>query len=224
MTLRWVKNRGRELRYRLAAASKWEFGINVVNIAAKTYQIYFLGVVYPLARLANRTITVNELLCVVGAMCYTTIYPFLPKTTKKKWIQEEVRRAKSLGVAVSRLASEIDLGELTDVSSDRIIQGLLVSIRSEVEAIVVDTEGIYINVNLLMPHPTEETKLVVKNRANLDRDLDVPYDKSNLVVWRAMETKKAAYEPNFESKGEKPYRCILAFPIVFERSDGTIIA
>jgi len=148
----------------------------------------------------------------------------LPKVRKRKWIEEDVRRARSISVAVSRIASGIAADQLREVELHQVSHGLLVAIRSEIETLVLDTEGIYVDVNLLVPDPSSDARLLVLNRANPDRHLNVSYKKEGMLVWETMQTGRYAYDPDFKSDDEKPYRSILAFPLIFENKDRTIKA
>jgi hypothetical protein len=146
------------------------------------------------------------------------LYGLLPKgiLAKKKWIEEDVRRSKSIAVAVSKIGSGLERGHLTETELHQIEQGILVAIRSEVEAQVLDTEGIYINATLLISDPANSDMLLVKNRAIPDRMLNLTYRKETMLVWNSMQLRSPMYVPDFQGDDTKPYRSILAFPILHE--------
>jgi hypothetical protein len=156
-----------------------------------------------------------------AALVYATVYNLWLKQRLKrsKWETEERRRARSLSVSISRVAACARAGKFTPVDLDQVEHGLLAAIKSEVEAVVVDTEGIYLNVTLLIEDPTDATRLYGLNRAELDRDLHKSYPKDVMIAWRAMETGTFAYEPRFETR--EPYRSILAIPIVLSDAGST---
>jgi hypothetical protein len=212
MKLRWWST---QLALRVRAASKVDFVLNLLSLCAKAYLAWF-----PIAAGLNKYVIPAKKWYsfgwLIAALVFNAVYPLIPKPKVKKWRQEEIRRVRFISVAISQLTSSARSRRFVQTEFDRITQGLLAAIRSEVEALVLDTEGIYINVNLLVPAEDDPAnKLTVLNRANLDRPVHVSYSRSNMLIARAMDLKQMVYEPDF-SLQDKPYRSILALPLLFE--------
>jgi hypothetical protein len=222
----WPRRKARELRLRLDKASKVEFALNLCKLAAIVYQAYF-ALVLPVQRYAPERIPDRmqlglwHVLFLLIAGLYVTVSSLLPKDlfVRSKWLREDVRRAQSIGVAGSRLTRCIADGECRPDQFLQITQGLLVAIQSEVEALVVDTEGIYVNASLIL-EDFDPGYLVVANRANLDRPNNVRYRREQLLAWTAMQQGRWAYEPNYTGQAAKPYKSIIAFPILIGSGNG----
>jgi hypothetical protein len=104
--------------------------------------------------------------------------------------------------------------DLSDGDFGEIARGLLTAIRFDVETLVADQTGFYINVSLLVEDWEDEEKLRVVARANPSR-INRSYFKRDLFVATAMEEQKVRFESNFAQAG-KPYRSILAIPMILE--------
>jgi hypothetical protein len=159
------------------------------------------------------------------ALVYSTLHRLYLKGRfqSPKWAAEEARRAGALGVAVSRLAMCTRANQFSGVDAEIVERGLLSAMLSEVESIVVDSHGIYLNVNLLIEDRNNPARMFCLNRANLDREPHKTYPKDQMVAWQAMQSQNLVYEPSFKSAGgaEKPYRSILAIPILLRDGDVT---
>lgn len=216
----WLRPRLRELRSRLDRASKLEFLLDVVNLLA----IVFQGLVTAYIGLYRQMGVVVHPLWACSfavALVYTTLYNLWLRQLfrRKKWEREERRRSQSISVSISRLAACVRAGSFGPVDLEQIEHNLLMAVLSEIEAIVVDTEGIYLNVTLLIENPSAPDRLYGLNRARRDRDLYKSYPKGGMVAWSAMESGKLAYNPSFDST--EPYRAILALPILLREGEGT---
>ncbi|HXK58289.1 MAG TPA: hypothetical protein PLP42_00205, partial [Acidobacteriota bacterium] len=147
MKLRWWST---QLALRVRAASKVDFVLNLLSLCAKAYLAWF-----PIAAGLNKYVIPAKKWYsfgwLIAALVFNAVYPLIPKPKVKKWRQEEIRRVRFISVAISQLTSSARSRRFVQTEFDRITQGLLAAIRSEVEALVLDTEGIYINVNLLVP-------------------------------------------------------------------------
>jgi hypothetical protein len=139
-------------------------------------------------------------------------------------MKEEIKRAKSTGVAVHQIATGISIWSNSAVELHRVCQGLLSAIKSEVEMMVGDTEGVYIRVALLIPDPNGDPNLLVFCRSDEDRPTDITYPRESVLVWKAMKSQHWEYEPNFVADASKPYRCVLAYPIIFSPPGGNLLA
>src|SRR5262249_2753584 len=154
----------RELQSRLERASKLEFGLDLANVASIAYQ-FWLSI-----WLASVRIPTNKTGAVISpvygwAFVAATAYSFLHRVWLKdlwkhrKWRTEEVRRGQALAVAVSRLAAAVRRGDFRPGELDSVERGLLGAMKSELEAIVGDPHGIYVNVNLMVLDPTNAARL-----------------------------------------------------------------
>ena len=143
---------------------------------------------------------------------------FLPKREREKWQQTEKTRTEATNVAVSVLAVCVRESRCTGEDFQDVTRRLLTAMKQEVEQFVADTEGIYINVSLIVEDESRPDFLRVLNRANADRPLHV-YPKGDLYVWQAIRDKQVRYEPCF-SASKKEYHSILALPILLEDERG----
>ncbi len=207
----------RQARHRISSASKKQFVANLVNVAARCYQ-YWFAIYFAAAKFLNWTVAPRSFGWFIAALVYSNLHTLLPSSLfeNPKWVKEEVKRAKGLAVAVSILSRCVDPARLTELEKHTYVQGILVAMRSEVEKLIVDTEGIYINVNLLVVDPADESRLLVLNRANLDRALNVSYKKASMAAWIAMSQKHIECIGDYTDP-EKPYKSILAIPILEEK-------
>jgi len=202
---------------RLCKASKTEFLLDFLNTAALAYQIY-LSIKLAQSRSENLTIAPIHGSIFLVAFVYTFVHRVWLKDRfqKKKWEVESKRRPEAIGVALSKLASCVRNDRFSAVELHQIEQGLLIAMKSEVESVIADSEGIYLAVNLIVEDQAPQSNLLmVLNRSNVDRDLYKTYPKdSSMVVWRAMKSERFTYEPKYSLVHGTPYRAILAFPIV----------
>jgi hypothetical protein len=142
---------------------------------------------------------------------FTTVLPYLPRSDSKKWIVEDVRRNLATGVAISKISSAIWNRRLRPEQRHDLFVGLLSAIKSEVEGITGDNEGIYLNVSLLLLDDKGDS-LVVVCRANNDRPLN-SYRLADLLVSQSLSTGEKHYEPECKF-ADKPYKAILGMPLV----------
>jgi hypothetical protein len=144
------------------------------------------------------------------ALAYVNAQPYLPKRASKKWVIEDIRRTKAVGVAVSRISSAIRNHSLKPEERQSLFMILLSAIQSEIEGVTGDHEGIYSNVSLLLNDNPDRLKVVC--RANHDRPLK-SYMKSDLLISKSLATLEVFYEPEC-ILADKPYRAILGIPLV----------
>jgi len=196
---------------RASAASKTDAVLALCAFAAKVY-----AVVFALWMAAAKLTTwdgpgAGAFWAFVVALGFTTAQPYFPKRESKKWIVEDVRRNLATGVAISKISSAIWNRRLRSEQKQDLFVRILSAIKSEVEGITGDNEGIYLNVSLLLIDDKGE-RLTVVCRANHDRPLS-SYRRTDLLVSQSLSTGEKYYEPecNF---ADKPYRAILGMPLV----------
>jgi hypothetical protein len=114
-------------------------------------------------------------------------------------------------VAVSGITSAIWNHQLRPEQKQDLFVRLLSAIKSEVEGITGDNEGIYFNVSLLSLDANGGT-LTVVCRANPDRPLR-SYRVEEMLVSQTLSTGKMFYEPDCKL-ADKPYKAILGMPLV----------
>jgi hypothetical protein len=156
------------------------------------------------------------LIYVVSAF-YAAIVPLLPKKPSQKWIAEEQKRAEMVGVALSKLSIGIVSRNLRTAEFKDIVTGLLQAMKSEVQAIAGDKEGIYTNVTLLI-HDCELDKLRVLSRADLNRP-EAVYERKALHVAESLKDGRRRYFPKLDLQ-DKPYCCILGVPLLSQLPSG----
>lgn len=87
---------------------------------------------------------------------------------------------------------------------------ILNAIVGEIESLVADSDGVYVEASLIVQHRSQEDRLQCIQRAKGHRDVPKDYRKAGMLAWRAMEELLRVHEPDFE--GTK-YRSILCFPL-----------
>jgi len=87
---------------------------------------------------------------------------------------------------------------------------LLSAVKSEIEGIIGDHEGIYCNVSLLLEDRGDYLSVVC--RSNQDRPL-AQYRKSDLLISDVLVSGEIHYEPDCNF-ADKPYKAIFALPLV----------
>ena len=207
----WLRN--------LGATSKTDATLKLLQIICIFYQIGF-SVYLPASKYLNWTSSERYrwFVIFVVAFLYTQLFPNLPKTATKKWRRAEISRLKATNVAISQITACIREDRFQDADFLDISGRLLAAIQLEVEALVVDTEGSYINATLMIEDETKPDNLRVLKRANSDR-ANPSYPKEGLTVWEAMQENQRKYLPDYTGMN-KDYHCILALPIVIEDKDG----
>ena len=201
------------------ATSKTDATLRLVQIASILYQIGF-SLYLPVSRYVGTPAPQRYgwFVAFITAFLYGQIFPYLPKRTTKKWQKAEISRLKSTNVAISQITACIRENRFGQADFVDISGRLLTAIQFEVEALVVDAEGIYINATLMMEDETRPENLRVLNRAKSDR-ANPSYPKQGLTVWSAMQDMCRKYLPEYTAVG-KDYHCILALPIIIEDRDG----
>lgn len=213
----------RNIANRLRGASKIQFLCDIVNLTAIVYVLYF-GYKIANSRVdKNVVIPTINILIFYSASVYTIIHRLiLPYFLKKseKWIQAHRSRHRKFAVALIRLTKCIISGKTPMEEIVEIENGILSAMLSNVEEVVVDIEGIYLNITILMNHQRNNDMLVSVNRAKKERPCK-EYPKKDLLAWKAMIKKTKQYNPDFSSEVDdpRPYKCILAIPII-SRSSG----
>nr|WP_281719506.1 hypothetical protein [Nitrosomonas nitrosa] len=206
---------------RLGKASKTEFALDSINTIALGYQGY-ISVIIAASKLGKDAVGPIHGALFLAAFAYTFVHRGLLKDLfqKKKWKAESIRRSQAIGVALSQLANNVRTNKFTTTSLHQIEQGLLSAMKSEVESVLGDSEGIYLSVNLIVEDRPSTELLIVLNRSNLDRELYKTYPKDDsMIAWQAMKANGFKYVSNYKQDNGKPYRSILAFPIV-SHADG----
>ena len=112
---------------------------------------------------------------------------------------------------MSKITSAIWNRNLRPEQKHDLFVGLLSAIKSEVERITGDNEGIYLNVSLLLLDDKGDS-LAVVCRANNDRPHNT-YRRSDLLVSDALLTGEKYYDPDCKL-ADKPYKAILGMPLV----------
>jgi hypothetical protein len=117
-------------------------------------------------------------------------------------------------VGIEALARWANSGRITEAELQRIEDGALLAIRSEVEKQVGDVESAYLNVSLIVEHPTDLDRLLCINRADRHRAVPKIYLKAERVAWSCIEQRKVVDVPDYSPLGDENYQSILAVPLV----------
>lgn len=195
---------------RASAASKTDAILAILALVAKVYTVGFTIWMAGAKFSAWGAPDARPFWLFVVALTFATALPHLPKRKSAKWVTEDLRRTKTVAVAISEIASAIWNGRLRPEEKHALFMRLLSAIKSEIEGITGDHEGIYSNVSLLIDD--KDGHLSVVCRANQDRPL-ASYQKGNLVVSKALETREIVYEPDCRF-ADKPYRAIMGIPLI----------
>lgn len=206
----------------LGAASKSQFAAETLNLAAKLgvigIPVYF-AVRHFVCYQSSPAQLKFDFWIFFACLAYEKgIYPVWLKDRflSRKWKQAALARIDTEMVAVSQICVAMERGRIGEVEKNSVYQGILAAILSELEALVVDSEGIYLNATLLIPDPVRHGCLRVAGRARLTRPLHVSYPAREMVAGRAIENDRTIYEPDFQPGGNRRYRCVLVIPILFE--------
>ncbi|MDX2179655.1 MAG: hypothetical protein SFV18_08695 [Bryobacteraceae bacterium] len=164
-------------------------------------------------------------LFLVGAVLYAGLYKWILSDWFKpeQFAVEERRRLERIAVGIDALAHWAISGVVTEAGLQRIEDGALHTILSEVEKQVGDVEGIYLNVSLIVEHPTDPARLLCINRADLNRPVPKAYLKTERVVWPCIERGEVVNVPAHQPVGDEKYRSILAMPLDSTRPGGVSI-
>ncbi len=205
---------------RASAASKTEAILVLLSFTAKVYVVAFTVWMAGAKFSAWNGPDTRLFWVFVLALAYTTALPYLPKRKSAKWVTEDLRRTKTVAVAISEIASAVWNRRLPPEERQGLFMRLLSAIKSEVEGITGDHEGIYSNVSLLLEDDgTEHLKVVC--RANQDRPL-ASYKKAELLISKALQTGEIVYDPECKFV-DKPYKAILGIPLISEVESSRLI-
>lgn len=195
---------------RVGSASKTDFALVLLAYAAKLYMtsfaVWMAGVGFETWGAPHFRWYVAFLI----AVAYSTAQPYFPKSTTSKWAAEDLRRTKALSVAVAMISSSLWNGRMSDRDKHDLFGRLLSAIKSEVEDITGDRDGIYLNVSLLLDDKDDLVEVVC--RANNDR-APASYKKSTLLVSKAFSSGEELYVEDCDL-ADKPYKAIYAMPLV----------
>lgn len=154
----------------------------------------------------------------VIAIFWTKLYPVLPKPGIRKWRQEEASRASHVYVAASRLTSALAAKNLLQTDLQAVCQGILSAMKSEVEALMGDKEGLYFNVSLLLEEHDDGNRVYVFTRVDQNRQ-NSSYLKKDLLIAPSFSTGKCIYIPECHLT-DRPYKCIFGYPLFSQLSSG----
>ena len=203
------------LTRRIKVSAKRDLLLGATSLVAKTYAVGFT-IYVPSEKMLGSHASLRRVW--LGAyflsLLFAAVIPFVPKAKRAKWVAVEKTRTEATNVAISELASCVRVGICTHVNFQDITRRLLTAMRQEIEQFVADTDGIYINVSLMVPDRARADCLRVLNRANDNRPFSV-YPKSDLGVWVAMQKCRPEYIAEYDNPA-KEYRSILALPIIVE--------
>jgi hypothetical protein len=133
----------------------------------------------------------------------------------------EKDRPVILSAAIAALTKHVN--ENDGDNSSHAARKILIAILSEVETLIADTEGVYVEVNLLVPHPTDDNMMRCIERAKGRRDLPRDYPKKGMIAWRCMEEVKPQHQPNYTPERNQAYHSILCFPLYSTSGSGETI-
>jgi hypothetical protein len=213
--LEWAKYPAIRLRDRWRAASTTRLIIDLGNLASTLY------ILYASTRIALNPISevkyVPNLWLFGGTSIYALLHKYLLKERPgaKKWVHQDRQRKLAIANAVNRLAECVYSDQYTELDLSQCESYVLRAMLSHVETTVGDVEGIYLNVNLIVPDPARRKMLTVINRATTTRGLYISYRESELLVGVAMKTGDVLYKKDHNDPN-KPYRSILVLPINYE--------
>jgi hypothetical protein len=154
----------------------------------------------------------------VAAMVWLKAYPLFPKPGSRKWSREEAGRAAKVGVAVSKITGAVFKKNLLQTELHEICLGLLSAVKSEVEAMTGDKEGLYFNVSLLVEDPDDNLRVKVFARVDQNRQNN-SYIKKELLIEESFRTRKSINISECKIEG-RPYRSIFGYPLFSSLSTG----
>ncbi len=192
--MRWYTGLVRQVRL----TAKRDLLLSALSLTAKTY-----AVAYTVEASLNKTLGLPLsgrrawLIAYVVSVIAVPVLSFIPKARRAKWVAVEKTRIEATNVAISELAACVRKGTCTEAEFRDITRRLLTAMRQEIEQFVADTEGIYINVSLMVQDEARPAYLKVLNRANDNRPLSV-YAKGDLGVWIAMKNCRAEYIAKYD--------------------------
>lgn len=153
------------------------------------------------------------LACVIFVPFYRTF--LVRKFPNKRLEQLRKDRPVILSSAIGQLNHLLhgggDVQVWVDVSQAQ--RKILNAILGEVESLVADMEGVYVEVNLIVPHPTDDTQLRCIERARSRRDIPRDYPRKGMLVWRCMDELSRQHQPDYRPERGQQYRSIICFPL-----------
>jgi hypothetical protein len=208
----------REVRPRVRRASKTEAVIYLLKNAAVIFQVYF-ALVLARARLNGTSTPDLVIYLYLGSIVVTAAAHFIPQRafrTHKRTI-EAITRAFSYAAALETLTMAVSRQSMTETDFQRVIQNILISIVSELEAMFGDVDGTEFMTVLWERSSNPDALRVVGSstpRIPLDRD----FPSKPLIATRALTLNHYAYESERKSDTSeleewKDYHCVLAYPI-----------
>jgi hypothetical protein len=148
----------------------------------------------------------------LGTLGFSTVHPYLPKPISQKWVKEDLRRTRALGVAVSEITSAMWNRAMKPDQLQALFAKLLSTVKSEIEDMTGDQQGMYLNVSLFLQDGDDRLRAVC--RANPDRGHS-SYKRGELLISECLKSGQTFYEPDFKS-ADKPYKSIFAVPLLFK--------
>lgn len=125
-------------------------------------------------------------------------------------------------IAGSALARFFDIGKTDPGEMAQIYQTVLSAVRSEVESMLYDRDGVYLNVTMLVEDAARTDCLRVVARARPRGQIGRLHEKGRMLAWEAMRSQKWEYVDDYTPAGNEAFRSIMAFPVVLNRSAGDV--
>ncbi len=152
------------------------------------------------------------------------IYPWVlkDKFVARKWPRELRIRCEALMIAGSALARFFDIGKVDPGEMAQIYQTVLSAVRSEVESMLHDRDGVYLNATMLVEDVARTDCLRVVARARPRGQIGRLHEKGGMLAWEAMRSQKWKYVDDYTPSGNEAFRSIMAFPVVLNRSGGDV--
>jgi hypothetical protein len=210
----WV----RDVRPRVRRASKTEAVVYLLRNAAVIFQIYFAWVLAR-ARVNNETPSALVIYFYLGSIVVMTAAHFIPPRAFRanKRTIEAITRASSYAAALDSLTKALSQQSMRATDFQRVIQNILISIVSELEAMFGDVDGTEFMAVLWQWSPSPDALRVVGSSIpHIPQDRDFP--SKPLIATRALTMNQHAYESERKSDTSeleewKDYHCVLAYPI-----------
>jgi hypothetical protein len=197
---------------RLRGASKTRFSLDVANLAASVWVVYVPSrVAYVRALGGHYSLSLPAYM---GASVFLLLHKYLLRDLPgtKRWVRQDEMRKKEIQVAINKMTECVYREEFTALALFQTENYILHVIHSHVASTLRDTVD-YLNVSLLVEDPKDKNKIMVLNRAKIDREIGVSYDKAKMLAWNAiLNPDSLQYYPRVEIPG-KEYKCILFVPV-----------
>lgn len=150
----------------------------------------------------------------VSSVLYSPFYRFwlANRFKSKRLIEEQENRPRRLSEALARLA--LHAGQpMPETALKDVERAALENIRSEVVALVGDSAGSKVAIALIIPDPTDESRVRCINRADTVRQIPKSYPKDGMLSWECMRDGEVKYWPTHENQRGEPYKTIFALPL-----------